>query len=70
MPRRFDRDEHAQIRHASQNANLQPVLNQLLVVQQQTQGLANNPDLDVNRAVDLINQAVGLIQQVIQKPGA
>ncbi len=53
----------------AQNANLQPLVTQLLSIQQMTQALANNPDADVNSAVNLLNQATGLLQGVLQKPG-
>lgn len=74
MPKSFDRDEQRSIRHggnrvSAQNANLQPLVTQLLSIQQMTQALANNPDADVNNAVNLLNQATGLLQGVLQKPG-
>ena len=53
----------------AQNANLQPLVTQLLSVQQMAQALANNPDADVNNAINLLNQATGLLQGVLQKPG-
>ncbi len=73
MPKSFDKDEQQSIRHggrvSAQNANLQPLVTQLLSIQQATQALANNPDPDVNSAVNLLNQATGLLQGVLQKPG-
>jgi len=56
-------------RVASQQANLQPILQGLVGVQNQLLGVDNNQDADVNNAANLVNQAVSLLQNVLQKPG-